>query len=242
MDLTRFLTIYVAQGIGFAVFVYIAWKILRRDTKRLNLIFASFFISAAVGLFINFVYAPITDPEVVLILNFFTNFGIIFSLIFLLVFDLILLKSEKIITPQKQVLIIVIYGIIALCMIFFLFIPGWGVQIDSTTGWKPVWSLPFYLYVIILMTVAAFIPTVYFSIKIYNQFQDLVLKKKWKYFILGILFLYGFTYGIFTSNYLNIAIVRTVMGAIVLILGIVGTNLMYYGVGRQISKAESSTE
>ncbi len=236
MDLARFLTVYIAQGIGFAVFVYLAIKILKRDTKRLNIIFSLFFISAAAGLFINFIYAPLTNPNVVLIMNFFTNFGIVFSVIFLLVFDLIILKSEKIITPKKQLMIIGGYGIAAFCMLFFLFIPGWGVQIDATTNWKPVWSLPFYFYVISIMTIMAFLPTVYYSFKIYNQFEDPLLKKKWKFFIIGMLALYMFSYCIFTSNFLNIDVVRTVMGGIGLILGIVGTNLMYYGVGRQIRK------
>ncbi len=239
LDFTRFITIYIAQGIGFAVFVYIAWKVLKRDRKRLNLIFASFFISSAAGLFVNFIYAPLTNPNVVLIMNYLTNFGILFSLVFLLVFDLILLRSEKIITPKRQNMIIIGYGIICLVLVVFLYIPGWGVQIGTSTDWKPVWSLPFYLYVMIVMTCLVFVPTVYLSYKIYTQFQDAILKKKWKYYFLGMVLLYFFVYGVFTSNFLNISLIRTLIGAIGLILALIGTNLMYYGVGRQIRKEEN---
>ncbi len=217
-------------------FLYLAIRILLRDIKRLNIIFAGLYISPAVGLLINFIYAPMVDESIVLILNFFTNFGIFYAPIFVVVFDLMLLKSEKVISTSKQLIILIVYGIAMFCMIFFLFIPGLGVTINSGTGWSPVWSVPFFTYVTLVETIGALIPTLYFSFQIYKKFEDEVLKKKWKSFIYGFIALMTFMYAIFISNLLGDPTFRLIIGIMGLILAILGGFLMYSGVGKQIEK------
>ena len=237
MSISRALTVYVAQGFICFFFIFLAYKILKRDRKRLNIIFSGFYLSAAFGLFVNFIYAPL-DPldyeNVILFLNYITNFGIFYSPIFLLVFDLILLKSEKVINPIKQLVILLSYGIAMFCMIFFVYAEGLGVEIDPES-WSPHWMLLFFLYLLIIESV----PTglfFFFSIQIYKKFEDEQLKKKWKFFIFGFTALIIFMYGIFVSNFLNDPDFRLVMGAIGLILAIAGGYLMYNGVGRQLEK------
>ncbi|MBY9003817.1 MAG: hypothetical protein KGD73_07585 [Candidatus Lokiarchaeota archaeon] len=230
----RIITIYVAQGVIFAFFLFLAIKILKRDRKRLNVIFAGFYISPVFGMFVNFIYGPMTDVNLVLVLNFVTNFGIFYSPIFLVVFDLILLKSEKVITTTKQTLIFLAYGIALFSMVFFLFIPGAGVTLNA--NWSPVWSLPFFIYVISVVSIGAVIPFLYLSLQIYKKFEDDILKKKWKFFIYGFFCLLVFLYGIFISNTLNIDIFRTLLGLVGLILAIIAGYLMYSGVGRQLEK------
>lgn len=86
------------------------------------------------------------------------------------------------------------------------------------------------------MTVIAVVPILYFSFKIYKKFEDEVLKKRWKYFLVGIIESTIFIYGIMTANMLNIPAFRTVMGIIGIFLCFTGGYLIYYGVGRQIQK------
>jgi len=231
----RVLTIYVAQGLACVFLIFIAYKILKRDRKRLNLIFSGTYISAAAGLIINMIYAPIANEDIVLILNYLTNFGIFYSPIFLVVFNLILLKSEKVITTTKQLLILIGYGILMFCMIFFVLTEDWGVSINEETDWTPVWELPFFLYLVIIESIAV-IPLLYLSFQIFQKFEDDQLKKKWRYFIFGFCAFIIFMYAIFLSNFLDISIIRTLMGGIGLILAIAGGYLMYNGVGRQLEK------
>jgi len=236
MSETRFFTIYIAQGVIFAFFSFLAYKIIQRDRKRLNIIFASFYISAATGLFINFIYGPLDNINVIYFLNYITNFCLYFSVIFLLVFCLILLKSEKVITKNKQLLIISIYGILISLMILFPWNdPEWGINIAEPQA-SPDWSIPFYLYVILVISIVATIPIFYFAIKIFKKFEDTQLKRKWKFFIIGTIEITIFTYGILTSNMLNMPAFRTIMGAIGLVLAISGGYLIYYGVGKQIER------
>lgn len=238
LSVTRIITVYVVQGLLFFFFLFLAFKILKRDRKRLNIIFSGFYLSAAIGLLVNFIYAPLEDPAfetAVLILNYFTNFGTFYAPVFLIVFNLILLKSEKIINTTKQVLVLIIYGIAMFSMIFFIFVPGFGVTLNASTLWTPVWSTPFFIYLLIIETLAV-VPLLYLSIQIYSKFEDINLKKKWRLFLFGLGALIIFMYGIFVSNWLNVQNFRLIMGIIGLILAIVGGYLMYSGVGRQIQK------
>jgi len=238
LSITRIITVYLVQGLLFAFFLILALKILKRDRKRLNVIFSGFYLSAAIGLLVNFIYAPLENTAfetVVLVLNFITNFGTFYSPIFLIVFNLILLKSEKVITTTKQVVVLIIYGIAMFCMIFFIFVPGFGVTLNASTNWTPVWSMPFFIYLLIIETLAV-VPLLYLSFQIYSKFEDVNLKKKWRLFIFGLCALIIFMYGIFVSNWLNIPDFRLIMGIIGLILAIVGGYLIYSGVGRQIEK------
>jgi len=236
LTLGRIITVYIAQGVILVAFLYLAIRILLRDRKRLNVIFAGLYISPAIGVLINFLYAPMTDEFLVPILNFFTNFGFFYAPIFIVVFDLILLKSEKIISTSKQLMILIIYGIAMFGMIFFLFIPGSGVTINQGTGWSPVWSLPFFLYVVLVETIGALIPSLYFSFQIYKKFEDEQLKRKWRFFIFGFIALMTFMYAIFISNYIGDPTVRLLIGVVGLMLAILGGFLMYFGVGKQIEK------
>ncbi|NVM19513.1 MAG: hypothetical protein HWN80_17560 [Candidatus Lokiarchaeota archaeon] len=231
----RFLQVYIAQGVILVVFLYLAIRILLRDRKRLNAIFAGLYISPVIGVLMNFIYAPLTDETIVLFLNFISNATAIYAPIFVVVFDLILLKSEKIISTSKQLAILIAYGIAVLCMGIFLLIPGFGVTIGPP-NWTPVWSIPIYLYVVLILTCFATIPALYFSIKIYQKFEDEILKKKWKFFIYGFIALMTFMYLIFTSNTLDNATFRLILAGTGLILAVLGGLLMYYGVGRQIEK------
>lgn len=233
MSITRFITVYIAQGIMCFYFVYLAYKLLKRDRKRLNLIFTAFYITNVISLCINFIYAPITDENIVLIMHSLTTFFAFYSPIFILLFVLMVLKPEKVINPNKQRLILIVYGIILSGMIFFLLIEDWGVEIGPP-DWTPHWRIPFFLYLVTIVSICVVVPSFFISYQIYKKFDDDQLRRKWKYFIFGLGAFYACAYGIFISNALNIPIFRTVIGIIDLILIISGGYLMYIGVGRQL--------
>ncbi len=232
LDTTRIIQVYVLQGIIAAFFLYLAYKILKRDTKRLNLMFSLGFISSAIGILINFIYAPLTNEAVVVVLYYISIFVMFLFGAFFVVFVLMLLKSEKVITTKKQAIFIIIYFVAELCSVF---IPD-GITINASTEWKPVWSVVFFVYFIAVIVILGLIPTLYYSIQINKRFEDELIKKKWKYFIYGIIGIYAFAIGTLFSNTLNVQAFRTIWSLIALILVIASPLLMYYGVGRQIEK------
>jgi len=104
-----------------------------------------------------------------------------------------------------------------------------GVTINENTNWKPVFTLPFFIYIFSLLTFIIFIPLLYFSYQIFKEFKDEQLKKKWKYYIVGICFIYTLTIMTFFSNLLNNEGFRQVTALVGLTLIVFGALLMYYG-------------
>ncbi len=241
MGLTRFLQVYIVQGIVAGWFLFLAYKILNRDKKRLNLILSLSYITSAIGIFINFIYAPLTIESVVIVLYYFTLVFLFMFGAFLLVFVMILIKSEKVITTDKQIIIILLYGIALACMVFVpegTLIPGGTtipVEISAKTDWKPVWSDIFFIYFVSVLLLEL-IPLLYYALKIYEQFEDEQIKKKWKFFVSGIIGIYTFGIGTLFSNTLNVQAFRTVWSLIGLVLVVISPYLIYYGVGKQIEK------
>jgi len=233
-DSMRVFTIYGAQMLVCLWDAYLAYRILKRDKKRLNIIFAGFYLFGVIGYIFNFIYGFITNVPVVLALNFLTNFFYFYSPIFFVVFELMLLKSEKYINTMKQLLILIGYGIFMFCMIFFVLTEGWGVTFNDE--WAPVWKFPIFIYLIIGESIFAVGPVFYLSYRAYYKFEDEQLKKKWKNFIYGFGAYMIFLYTIFISNFLDIPTFRAVAGFIGIICAIVGGYLMYIGVTRQLEK------
>jgi hypothetical protein len=151
---------------------------------------------------------------------------------FFLVFLLILLKSDKVFSSKKQVTFIIIYAVAELCSVF---IPN-GVTINAGTDWKPVWSWSMFIYFVSVIVILGMAPSLYFSSKIYQEFEDEQIKKKWKFFIIGICGIYTFAIVTLLANTLNIQTFRTIWSLFAFILVIASPLLIYYGVGRQIEK------
>lgn len=236
MDLSRFIKIYILQlGIGGIFFLFIAALILRRSRKKLNIVFSMFFISVALGIITNVIYASISiEPlmDVVKFLHILTFYLFTLAQVFLLTFNLILLKSEAIFGTLKQVLMIIVYAAV-LSILFLIGMLG-GVRLDPLTDWKPVWKLPFLLTVLGICIPSLIVPILYFSLQIYNKFENEELKKKWKFFLIGILLYFLMWAGTTISNFLAEKLIRD-LWAIVAFASLLSTYTIYYGVGKQIN-------
>ncbi|MFX0143924.1 MAG: hypothetical protein ACFE9C_07595 [Candidatus Hodarchaeota archaeon] len=229
MDIARFLQIYVVQGLFALFFLYMAYLVLKRGRKTLNLYLSCFYLSTTIGGILNMIYANIFNEPVVFIMHFLTYYLFCFSMIFLLIFVLILEKPAKMITFKYQLLILIILGLLILGLIF---IPN-GIVINTTTNWKPNWDWLFFVYSVIVCSGLIIIPTIYYSIKIYKKFESDYLKKKWKYFLIGISAYFFLYYGTSLSNTLNNDTFRFIWSLISLPT-LISLYLIYYGVGRQL--------
>ncbi|MFX1549810.1 MAG: hypothetical protein ACFFB9_05595 [Promethearchaeota archaeon] len=136
MDLARFLQIYVVQELIALFFLYMAYLILTRGRKTLNVYLSCFYLSTTIGGIINMIYANIFNETIVFIMHFLTYYLFCLSMIFLLIFALNLPKHEKKITFKYQILFQIILGLLILGL---LFIPN-GIVINVSTNWKPDWD------------------------------------------------------------------------------------------------------
>ena len=229
ITLTRFIQVYIVQGLYGLFYIYMAILILNKDKKRINQILSAFYLSVGIGVIINIIYVGIYIELIVEVLHFITYFLFCFALCFLLLFILLLSKSEDVITDTIQIVIMVIFAIL---LLFLLIIPN-GFHVNASTNWVPVWNSLFLLYATIICVCIAIIPSLYFAVSLLKKFENEDLKKKWKYFILGISS-YFFVWAITSiSNTLNIASFRLIT-AILTVCTIPSVYLIYYGVGKQL--------
>ncbi len=228
MDIARFIQIFMVQGLAGLFYLFIAYKILKREKKGLNLILSSFYICVALAVIINVVYAFIFVEEVVYILHVTTYYLLCFPLIFLLVFVLILLKSEEVFTPKLQLILIVVFGIL---LVGLWLIPN-GVTINESTNWKPDWSLTYLLYSLIVCSLSIF-PTIFLSLKLYRKFEYKGLKKKLKYFLIGISGYFFLYFGTSISNTLNDPTFRIIWSLLSLPM-LVSLYFVYFGVAKNL--------
>ncbi|TXT65597.1 MAG: hypothetical protein BAJALOKI3v1_90040 [Promethearchaeota archaeon] len=49
LDLTRFIQVYIIQGLVIALYFFLAIRTIQRNKKRLNLIFSGFYFSIGIG-------------------------------------------------------------------------------------------------------------------------------------------------------------------------------------------------
>jgi MFS family permease len=227
----RIIQIYVFQlGMGI-FFLFIAFLILKRDKKRLNVLLSSLFIFVFIGVLLNVIYAPLTNIPLITVLSYLTVFFLFGCTIFPVVFNLIVLKSEKIITSKRQAIIIL--GYLGLFILLFL-IPG-AIIIEESNNYVPQWNLLFFISLTIIFVGFTAIPFIITAIQISKKFEDPQLKKKWKYYMLSAPFYHLNAVMVGLCNYINNPDLRLMWNAIALLLFAVGY-LMYYGVGKQIDK------
>ncbi|MFX0073555.1 MAG: hypothetical protein ACFFAO_20960 [Candidatus Hermodarchaeota archaeon] len=229
IPLFRILQVFVLQlGMGI-FFLILGILILRRKKGRINVIFSGFFISTFIGVLLNVIYATLTDVNAIRVLNFWTYFFGTFAMIFLMVFNLIVYKSEKIIDSQKQLTIIIIFGVLLLLSVF---IPD-SIIIRKENNYVPQWSIFYVLYYVIITMAIAIIPAIFYAIKIYQKMESPEIKKKWTFYVIGVLMFYTWWLGISFINVINDPTIRLIWNIISLSLFLCAY-FMYYGVGRQI--------
>ncbi|KKN62079.1 hypothetical protein LCGC14_0515740 [marine sediment metagenome] len=215
-------------------FSLIAFKVLKRNKQRLNIIFSAFFISTIMAAILNMIYAALTDTTIILILNYFTNFFTCFGAIFLLVVNIVILESTIIFPVKKQNRYIVLYGLLLLIgmLPFYLLKRGWGVWIENN---YPRFSPIFLIFVISFASSFVGIPIISTSLKIYTRFETKALKKKWRYHFIGTLGVFSIPYLIWINNYVFSPDFRLIVG-IYGISAIFWGYLMYYGIGFKLKE------
>ncbi len=128
---------------------------------------------------------------------------------------------------KRQNLFILTYAIINLLV---LTIPG---LITFNEG-VPAYSWVFLTFIYIIFTLGTVIPTIIFSIKLFNTFEDRTLKRKFKFFIIGVIGMCFAFYGLMLYNTWSDSIFRTIWSFLVFFIVIPSILLIYYGIGQNL--------
>ncbi|TFF88017.1 MAG: hypothetical protein EU550_02120 [Promethearchaeota archaeon] len=230
MEPSRFFQIYVVLLLFGVLYSILALKILKRGTKKINILLSGFFLCCAVATLLNLIYATIINEFIVSILYLLTNSFLAYSLIFILNFTLMLDKSKTLISNKLMFLLFSVY---AFAIFLSWFIPN-GVIINKETDWKPVWSDTYFFYLFFITLFIPITPSIVMSIKIYTRLKDNVIRKRWRFFTVGIIFACLLYQGAMVSHFLNDPIFRSLWAIISFFLVVLSSLFMYYGVGRHL--------
>lgn len=229
IDLSRFFLILTIQLFVSAIFFYLAFKVLKRNYNPTTLTLSIFYIFIGVGFILNVIFLPLSSYLVGYIIYYIAAFLIIFGGIFLVLFIKNLLNLEAIFFSKQNLMIMISYAILVL---FVLFFPG-GITISEKTEWTPDWSWAFFLTLCFLDACYIIIPTIILSVKLYKRFEDKNLKRKLRYFILGIIFILFAYYGLLLYNTWDEIIFKRIWTFLSLIVVPAGL-LIYYGIGHNL--------
>jgi hypothetical protein len=182
----------------------------------------------------NIIYASLTEPTIILILNYLTNFSICFGAVFVLVVNLVILESTIVFSVKKQNRTIVLYGLVLLIgmLPFYLLEDGWGVWIDNN---YPRFGPLFLIFIIGFPASFVVIPIIVTFLKIYRSFETKALKKKWFFYFIGSLGSFSIVYLIWINNYVFKDSFRLIVG-IYAISWLLWGYLMYYGIGFKLKQ------
>lgn len=235
--LSRIIQVFIIFLGGGVFFLILAILILKKGKYRQNITFSGFFIFIFLGGVFNAIYALLTtysDERTVVTLHIITYILFCYAQIFLLILNLILLKSERLITLKKQLIIMGVYGV----LLFILFFIPEGVRINESTHYRPQWNLLFFIYANIIWIGFALIPTVFTSIQIYKKLEDKTLKKRWLMYFIGTIMIYIELFGVGVLILINDPYLRQIWN-IYDVSVLIGAFLIYYGIVRHLKETYS---
>lgn len=237
VSILRIIQIYFIFGSVCILFLFFGIKILKRNPKdRLNQVASSYFITISISAIVNFIYASFSDPIFQPLVNFLykiTIYLLCYATGLLLLIIILLNKPMMIYTTKFQIKFLLIYG--GILSGIFLIPNGVSVRIQSDgTQLFPVWSFPFFLYIIIIL-LTTMIYSFYLCIKIYKKFKSKILVKRIKLLICGIICYFYIIILLCFTHYLNIILLRQI-SAISGALVVFGGFFFYYSIGTSLKQ------
>ena len=227
LDPITWFQVYVIQGCIFAFFLVMAIKVLKRGNDRIYRIFSGFYICICAGFFTNFIFVLFLIQPLVWFLYLLTMYFLNLGVIFLTVFTMMLRSGEF--SKKKQNVIIILFAILLIGM--FL-IPD-GLYIAEDNNWHPEYSDELIIFFLSVASIA-FIPALYNTVQIYKSIKEPMLKKRWKYFILGIIFVGTYGFGTLITYKITLGVILIPYGIATFILMLLSSYFLYYGMAKKL--------
>ena len=232
VSIERLIVFAITQIWPIFYFPYFARKLLKRAVNRSTITLSIFFINFALVFIIALVALLFIETPISIILYSISLYLFMFNQGLLILTSWFMTRLTKKSNRRSIFLIITFYVVIA-SYVFWIGFPFEGIIYDSSTGWRPIFSLLFFWSAFFYVTFALIIPELFLARKILGEFKGLPIKNRVKMFILGsILNFFNIYILIFYNSWPENLIIRTILPFIGLILNIIPAYLAYRGIGR----------
>ncbi|MHA1821318.1 MAG: hypothetical protein ACTSU2_10535 [Promethearchaeota archaeon] len=235
MDTLRFIIIYIVDILYGVSYLIIGLKILSRRTNPGNIILKKYLFAYYISIFITFclnaVYAAIYNEIIVELLHTITIFIGLLGSVLLNMFNLIVYKSVQIFNKDKQKDYFLKYFLLILIIHIIFFA---NIEINETTSWKPKWNLIAFLSMILLIFILM-VNYYYYAIKILFSIRNIVLKKRWIFYMLGISFTYIWEIATGFNNFLFNNKIAVYIFLICLLASFFSPIFVYYGLIKELN-------
>jgi len=227
-EIFRISIVLIVQTFVLLLFFYLTFKILKRKIDITTITLSLFYIIIAFGLVLSGIFFFISTSPIGLIIYSLGAYCILFGQIFLVVFIYNILKFSQSIKSIKQISIILLFALISILLI--LFFPE-GITISPETNYTPKFSWPFLITLYIFFTITVLLPSLIFFKRLYKLFKDRDLRKKLRFFLIGICGFFFSFYGLILFNTWQDPLFRLIWGFASFIV-LPSGYLIYYGIGR----------
>lgn len=228
-DLVRVVLILIPQPLLGIVFLFLAFKILKRRSTQISITLSGFYILLGIAMILNVLYLLLSTTQnafVLLSIYFFILYSILNAFIFVTLFIIQINRTQDF-TLKSQLSIILIYAFLSFLLLSY---PN-GITVSSETNWVPIFSWDFLIIVYVYFTIIIVIPSVRYSTKIYKKFMDPYLKKRLRFFFLGIFEGFIVIYGTVLFNTWQDPVFKYAWSIITVILLLSLSIFIYYGIG-----------
>ena len=229
-EIFRLATVLTVQSFVAILFFYLAFKILKRKIDITTVTLSFFYILLGVGLVLSSLFLLISTTITGFIIYTIGAYLILFGEIFLVIFIYNILKFSKSLKSIKQMSVIIVYGLVSALLIIFF--PE-GITISSETNYAPKFSWFFFIMLYSFFTATILLPSLIFLRRLYKLFEDPNLKKKLRFFILGVIGFFFSFYGLVLYNTWHDPLFRLIWAYVSFIV-LPSGYLIYYGIGRRL--------
>ncbi|MFX1402441.1 MAG: hypothetical protein ACFE8V_14485 [Promethearchaeota archaeon] len=227
-EIFRIATVITVQSFVLILFFYLAFKILKRKIDITTVTLSLFYIIIGFGLILSSLFLLIRTTFMGLVIYIIGAYLILFGQIFLVVFIYNILKLSKSLKSLKQISVIIVYGLItALIIVFF---PE-GISITSETNYAPKYSWFFLITLYSMFTGTIVVPSLVLFRRLFKLFEDRDLRKKLKFFFIGVIGFFLSFYGLILYNTWHDPLFRLIW-AFASFIVLPSGYLIYYGIGR----------
>ncbi|MFX1567565.1 MAG: hypothetical protein ACFFCV_04265 [Promethearchaeota archaeon] len=182
------------------------------------------------GLILSYSYQRgFISSSFVIAFNILLEIMIIFSVGIIFLYVSMLYRPKVMLKNTNQILFFVTFGIL---MLVLFFIPN-GVQLEVGTDYST--NLPYFTYSLIIL-ILLFISSNIMSIKIFNRLNNSILRKKYKFFWIGIILIFFHPLLLTIIRFINSPILELILFIVALFL-LFGVLFIYYGLGVNIKDA-----